>query len=481
MILTKIEKYGKDYKEIYEKYKKTCLDKYGVESTMFLDKFINNRDKYIIDNKEIIFQKIKQTNLDKYGVENVFSNDEIKLKIKKTNLEKYGSECLFNCKEIINKCKDTLIKNYGVDNPSKSESIQDTKSKRLKLKIINKYDLQDINDDIITSKCPLCSRYYEINKSLFYNRKRLKTIVCTLCFPLNSYSSSGKETTIFNFIKENSEYDIIQSDRSILNGKEIDIYIPELKLGFEFNGLYWHSELYKEKNYHLEKTKSCNDQGISLFHIWEDDWLYKQDIVKSMILNKLGRTENKIFARKCQIKEIGDNKLVRNFLNENHIQGFVGSKIKLGLFYNDELVSLMTFGNLRKSLGQKSQEGCYELLRFCNKLNTTVVGGSSKLFKYFLKIFNVKDIISYSDLSRSNGNMYQQLGFKLSHNSAPNYYYIIDGIRKHRFNFRKDKLIKEGADPIKTEIQIMNERGFYRIFDCGMQKWNFTNTNLRNP
>jgi hypothetical protein len=254
---------------------------------------------------------------------------------------------------------------------------------------------------------------------------------------------------------------------------EIDVYIPELKLGFEFNGLYWHSEIYKEKNYHLDKTKLCNDQGISLFHIWEDDWLYKQDIVKSMILNKLGKTLNKIFARKCIIKIVDDNKLVKDFLETNHIQGFVGSKIKIGLFYNDELVSLMTFGNLRKSLGQKSQEGSYELLRFCNKLNTTVVGGASKLFKYFLNNYDVKQVTSYSDLSRSNGNMYKQLGFTLQHNSDPNYYYIIDGIRKHRFNFRKDKLVKEGADPLKTEIQIMNEKGFYRIFDCGMQKWNF--------
>ena len=190
-----------------------------------------------------------------------------------------------------------------------------------------------------------------------------------------------------------------------------------------------------------------------------------------MILNKLGKTPNKIFARKTIIKVIDDNKLVRDFLDKNHIQGFVGSKIKIGLFYNNELVSLMTFGNLRKSLGQKSEEGSYELLRFCNVLNTTVIGGASKLFKYFLNNYNPNQIISYSDLSRSNGNMYQQLGFKLSHNSDPNYYYIIDDVRKHRFNFRKDRLVKEGFNPNKTEIQIMNERGFYRIFDCGMQKW----------
>ena len=299
-------------------------------------------------------------------------------------------------------------------------------------------------------------------------------------YPINHMRGSGcpkcnrfniKETQVCDFIKSHTvECDLKTSDRIILNGKEIDIYLPKLKLGFEFNGLYWHSEIYKNRTYHLDKTKSCLDNGISLFHIWEDDWLYKQDIVKSMILNKLGKSD-KIYARKCEIKEVTDNKLIRDFLIKNHIQGFVGSKVKLGLFHNEELVSLMTFGGLRKSLGQSSEDGSYELLRFCNKLNTSVIGGASKLFKYFLKNYKPKEIISYSDLSRSTGNMYKKIGFKLSHNSDPNYYYIIDGVRKHRFNFRKDRLVKEGNDPNLTEIEIMHQRGFYRIFDCGMQKW----------
>jgi len=282
-----------------------------------------------------------------------------------------------------------------------------------------------------------------------------------------------KESELLEFIKNNTDRKIKTSDRKILNGKEIDIYISELKIGFEFNGLYWHSDLYKSKYYHLEKTKECLKQDIQLLHIWEDDWTYKQDIVKSMIINKLGKTESRIFARKCEIKEISDNKLIRSFLEKNHIQGFVGSRIKLGLFYNNELVSLMTFGNLRKSLGQSSKERKYELLRFCNKLNTSVIGGASKLFKYFKDNYNVEEVISYSDLSRSNGNMYKKLGFRLIHESSPNYYYVINGNRKHRFNFRKDKLIREGYDPSKTEIEIMSDRGFYRIFDCGMQKWIF--------
>ena len=190
-----------------------------------------------------------------------------------------------------------------------------------------------------------------------------------------------------------------------------------------------------------------------------------------MILHKLGKSK-KIYARKCEIKT-PNNKDVREFLINNHIQGFVGSNIKLGLYFEDELVSLMTFGNLRKSLGQVSSEGSYELLRFCNKLGYSIIGGASKLFKYFLNNYDVKEITSYSDSSRGVGNLYKLLNFEFIHESTPNYYYIINGVKKHRFNFRKDKLIREGGDPNKTEVQIMNEKGYFRIFDCGSKKWIF--------
>ena len=206
-------------------------------------------------------------------------------------------------------------------------------------------------------------------------------------------------------------------------------------LAFEFNGVYWHNELYKNKNYHLEKTEKCLKQGIQLIHIWEDDWNYKQEIVKSMILNKLGKTHNKIYARKCEIKEINNNKLIKKFLDQNHIQGSIGSFIKMGLFYDNELVSLMTLGKKRKFMNSSSKDGEWELLRFCNKLNTNVIGGASKLFKYFIKKYNPKEIITYADRSYSNGNLYKQLGFNFLHKTEPNYYYVIDGIRKHRFGF----------------------------------------------
>ena len=283
--------------------------------------------------------------------------------------------------------------------------------------------------------------------------------------PKCSLTYNKSEEEIKDFIKS-LNINIVENDRTILNGKELDIYIPENKLAIEYNGLYWHSNQFIDKNYHLNKTNKCVEENIQLIHIFEDEWVYKKDIVKSRLRNLLNLTENKIYTRKCEIREVS-SKESGLFLENNHIQGKVGSKVKLGLYYNDELVSLMTFGGLRKNLGGKKSENHYELIRFCNKLNTNVIGGASKLLKHFIKTYNPKEIISYADRRWSNGNLYDRLGFELSHISKPNYFYINDDRRENRFKYRKDVLIKEGFNPNKSEREIMEERGFKRIYDCG--------------
>ena len=134
-------------------------------------------------------------------------------------------------------------------------------------------------------------------------------------------------------------------------------------------------------------------------------------------------------------------------------------------------MSLMTFGSLRRSLGQIKKQNEFEMIRFCNKKMTSVVGGASKMIKYFINKYNPIEIISYSDSSRSNGNLYENLGFEFVKETPPNYNWVIDNVRKHRFNFRKDRLVKQGFDSNKTEIEIMRDRGYYRIWDCGSKKW----------
>ena len=172
----------------------------------------------------------------------------------------------------------------------------------------------------------------------------------------------------------------------------------------------------------------------------------------------------------CEVKEIS-NKEAKNFLEQNHIQGGINSLINLGLYYNNTIVSVMTFGKLRKSLGSKNVDNTYELLRFSNLLYTNVIGGASKLFNFFVKNYKPIKIISYADYRWSDGNLYKVLGFKFDKLTKPNYFYIKQNVRLNRFNFTKHKLVQQGFDRTKTESQIMKDRNFQRIFDCGNLKF----------
>jgi hypothetical protein len=410
-----------DKKLIDDKRRKKIIEKFGS-----YENFIKFR-----------FEKIKESSLKKWGTGHHFSSPEII----KGRVEKYQSNITLKIKDILPQSLNYLSRNLN----------------------------QNKTDSYIDISCSICNKDSNITRQLLVSRIKSGYNPCLNCNPILS-GKSIEEENIYNFIKSIYNGKIIQGYKS--EGKEIDIFLPELNLGFEYNGLYWHSELYKNSKFHLQKTKYFLERSINLIHIWEDDWLFKNKIQKSIISNKIGLTSHKIWARKCQIKE-ASNLEVRKFLEENHIQGFVGSKVKLGLYYNDELVSLMTFGNLRKSLGYQGSKGEWELLRFCNKIDTSVIGGASKLFNYFIENHKPKSVISFCDYSRSTGNLYQKLGFEFSHLSSPNYYYIVDGIRKHRFNYRKDKLVAGGADPNLSESQIMQNSGIQRIWDCGMQKWIF--------
>ena len=438
-----------------EKINKTCLEKYGVE---YASKNIDFR------------KKVKKTCLEKYQSNSPLESKEILDKIKETNLKKYDNLYFFGSDKFKSIIKNVFLDKYGVNNPTKSIDIQKIKLKKLykELDIIN----IDFIEKIYKIKCNICQKEYNIPFGILHQRYKVyKTMLCTICNPIGSYTNSGFEVQLQNFIKYNYNKQIILNSRNIIKPYELDIYLPDLKIGFEFNGLFWHNEIGVENNYHFNKTEMCERQDIHLIHIYEDDWLYKQDIVKSRILNLIGKTSNKIYGRKCVIKEITDNKLVREFLEKNHQQGFVGSQLKLGLFYNEELVSLMTFGKQRKSMGTKSQENVYEMLRFCNKLNTSVVGAADKLFKYFIKNYKPLEVISYADRSWSRGNLYKKLEFTFVSKTQPNYYYIIRDKRFYRFNFRKDLLIKQGYDSTKSEHDIMLERKIYRIYDSGSLKF----------
>lgn len=457
----------------------------------------------------------------KYGTKAPAQSSSIKEKIINTNIEKYGFNSPIQNKQIKKKAANTLNNNWGVDNPAKSEYILEKRINSFKNNIsqykesfkktsLEKYGVEhhwsnpDIhkksidffyksyknrivtkiqnstNKDVIfidfnkndkTSllfKCDKCSTEFEILTYQFYWRINNKRNICTKCYPISDNSSIAQKE-IFNFIKENYIGDVIENDNKIINPYEVDIYLPQLKIGFEFNGLYWHSDKFKKSNYHFLKYKKSIENNIKLISIWEDDWTIKREICESIILNRIGNS-NKIWARNTIIRMISYNDS-KYFLDTCHLQGDCKSSIRIGLYYQDELVSLMTFSKLRISVGGKNKEGVWELTRFCNKLNTTVIGGASKLLKYFINMYNPIQIESYSDNMISNGDLYQKLGFNYSHTSNPSYWYVINNIRSHRFNWRKDKLIKLGYDKDKFEHEIMEENGYYRVWSSGNKKW----------
>lgn len=277
----------------------------------------------------------------------------------------------------------------------------------------------------------------------------------------NQYSGISKlEKEIKDFIKSIIADKVIINTRLILNGQELDIYIPSKKLAIEINGNYWHNSNNKTRNYHLNKTIQCENLGIRLIHIFEYEWLLKQEICKSIISSALGIYEQKIYARNCSIQEV-DSKVAKQFLNNNHIQGAINSTYRLGLFYNNELVQLICLGKSRFKANE------YELLRMCTKLNTQIIGGFSKLMKYQ----PYKNIISYIDRSKFTGNSYFNNNWSFINYTQPSYLYTNGKVIISRIKAQKHKLEKllgkDNFNSLLSEKENMYNNGFHQLFDCG--------------
>jgi hypothetical protein len=213
---------------------------------------------------------------------------------------------------------------------------------------------------------------------------------------------------------------------------EMDIYIPEFNIGIELCGLYWHSDQYKERNYHKNKYQSAKDKGIQLIQIFEDEWIYKKEAVLNRLKNKL-KLHAPIYARQCIIKGL-DYKISNTYINTWHTQGNASSSIRLGLYYNDQLVQVMTFGKGRFHEG-------WELLRLVSE--KPVVGGDSKLFKYFLNQYKPESVHSYCDLRWGDGGIYNKLGFDLIKQTNPDFFYVSGPQRINRIRLQNHKLNEE--------------------------------------
>jgi hypothetical protein len=272
---------------------------------------------------------------------------------------------------------------------------------------------------------------------------------------------------LLDFIKQNAE---VEPDFSI--DGEPYIKITGSNLVFKYIDFFSYSEINVPKRKLAEMYHSCNNNGYKLVQIFEDDWRNRNSIVKSRIQNLLGKSQ-KIWARKCVIKEITEHGVLKDFLDKTHIQGFVASKYKIGIYHQEELVAILTLSDLRINLGQKKEEGTFEILRYSCKNGINVIGGFDKGLKYFIKKYSPKKIVSYANMMWSNeNNVYSKLGMKLESISDPSYFYVVGDKREGRFSFRKDVLLQKWGFPATmTEHTIMLANSVYRIFDAGCFKY----------
>lgn len=444
--------------EIKSKSRNTTLSRYGTE-------YYSQTETYK--------KRIKETSMRKYGVCNPGCSKEALEKIRNTNLERRGVACSFLDPEVRERSRRTSMERYGVpyflglfrSNKPPEHALRDSYAKMMS----NPYDVPTFTEDeylnrtkgdnyhILSFKCLECGQTFEA-----YHKNGIH-MKCPHCYP-NGKSVGEKE--LVDFIASIYEGRIIHGvgGQTVIPPYELDAYLPDAKIAFEFDGIYWHSDAKgKDSSYHLTKTDMCNGIGIQLIHVFEDEWIEKQDIVKSRIRNLLGSYDTTIYARKCNVVEL-DSKTANRFIDENHIQGKCGSSVRLGLEFNGDIVSVMTFGRSRFT---RTCE--WELLRFCNKLGHHVVGGAGKLLKFFERNFRPTSIVSYADRRWSVGNLYRRLGFTEDHISKPDYWYVKNGARFSRIAFQKHKLKDKLKifDESKSEYENMKMNSYHRLWDCG--------------
>jgi len=414
------------------KTEKTCLEKYGKKTNLITVSAKKNYatkmiKEFGVDNpfkSEKVQQSIKENNLKKYGVENLSKLDSVKAKINATHIERYGRlrECQTHFTDesyLLKYDKQALIELYK---PGVS--------------------IKEIAEKLNVGHSQLCAQFKNLG--------------------IEIHQTVGQQQ-IYDFIKSIYSGDVIFNDRKILDGKEIDIFIPELNVGFEYDGIFWHSQDSAGKiDYHAKKDSLAQSKGIKLYHILDIEWKTMKELIESRISSIVG-TNKTIYGRKTTIK-ILERKIAHQFFNENHIQGNAGASIYVGLEFDGNIVAAMSFGKSRYNSIQ------FELIRFCNAKGLSVVGGASKLFKYAVKHLNATEIISFCDIRWGTGKVYDKLGFNHIRDNGPSYIYT-NRYRtlESRIKYQKHKLEKllPIFDKNISEWENMKNNGFDRYWNSG--------------
>ena len=441
--------------EVKNKKARSLLAKYGVdnagktpnsvkaakESAKVLNspENIEKHRTWFKENKDQVMKKVHDTVFLKYGVKNACETPACKNGLEQY-LEKHAVGNAFQVPEV-----KARIASRFVNGSNQREHIKhfDELNKEGLTRFVdnNKFKIED------------CCDYFNISRN---NVNKLK-----VRYGIDAHnndwdcSTSKSEKELCEFVK-NLGLEVKENIR--FNNKEIDIFIPPLNIGIEYDGCYWHSDDRKPRNYHLDKTKTFEKLGIQLIHVFDTDDI---KVCKDIIKTKLGKSE-RVFARKCEVVELSSSEC-NKFLDSFHVQGGCPASVRLALKYKGEVVEVMTFGKPRFNKGY-----VWELLRLCTAPDLVVVGGASKLLSWFEK-YHSGSIISYCDRRFSTGNVYEKLGFVKLRETSPNYFYVKNGTVLSRYQCQKSQLAKllDNFDPNLSEAENMKKSGYLRVFDCG--------------
>ena len=411
----------------YKLVKKTNMERYGVDNAA----------------KSPVFKrKAIETSLKRYGVEYPTQSDAVKKKTRSTCLKRYGVPAYFQCKDMKQKAEQTCLEKYGVRHYLSNDKAR----KRISQTMLERYGVPwyCMTDEYQDSRHP--GRISKIN-TMFSDMLR----------------SYGCETS-FEFSVENRLYDVkcgnvlIELNPTFTHNSEFNCYSPTHKG--------------KDKNYHLNKSKLAESHGYRCIHVWDwDDW--------NKVVRLVLPITRRIYARKCQVVELS-KKEADEFLDENHLQGTCkGQKVRLGLSYQGELVEVITFGTPRYN---KKFE--WEILRLCSASGTSVIGGPSKLFNYFIKSYSPSSILSYCDRSKFTGDVYRSIGMTLASESGPNKHWCSSKTSERMNHITNNFLLQRGFDQIfgtsfgkgTSNEQLMLDRGYLPVYDCGQMRFEWSAT-----
>ena len=435
---TILDKYGVESVSqilaVKEKVKETCQEKYGADSFLGSDIGKNTsiqkiKEKYGVDNvfsSEEIKQKIKETNLEKYGVEYPSQLPEIQEKAKKTNLERYGSENVMDCKDIRKRIETTNLDRYGVKHPTKNKNV---KNKIKQSMIDSGFALSYMGKTMKEWSKELGKPY----TTLVVQARRwgLKEAI-----DIPTHVNELEHVVKTWLDKEQIPY----THNAVIEGRKSDFLLPN-KIVIECDGLYWHSDKILDDNYHVIKMQHYTDNGYTPLFFRSNEIYDSFDIIKSIILNKLGQSK-RIFARKCIIEEI-----IPEFFQVNHLMGKGRGKC-YGLIYEGEVVC---------GLQVLVKSDNMEVSRFCPKLGHQIVGGFSKLLKFAEEVNrdNIDNVFTFIDKRYGKGDYLESLGFKYK-KCYPSFRWTDGHQIFHRMKFKGNS----GYD-----------QGLAKIWDCGQARW----------